>query len=58
VLVGIDEETALVGSGDDFTVHGEKSVWRLERDGTRSQLRAGEYLGLSATTPHKQAPQT
>ena len=58
VLVGIDEETALVGSGDDFTVHGEKSVWRLDRDGTRSQFRAGEHLELPVARPHKQAPQS
>jgi len=50
-LVGIDEETALVGNGDNFTVRGNKSVWRIDRDGTRLQFRAGERLELAATTP-------
>ncbi len=49
-LVGIDEETALVGSGDNFIVRGNKSVWRIDRDGTRVQFRAGERLLLAATT--------
>ena len=40
-LVGIDEETALVGDGDRFTVRGNKSVWRIDRDGTRRQFRRG-----------------
>lgn len=51
VLVGIDEETALVGTGDKFTVRGKKSVWRIDRDGTRLQFRPGERLKLAATTP-------
>jgi cyanophycinase-like exopeptidase len=33
VLLGIDEETALVGGPDSWTVRGHRSVWRLERDG-------------------------
>ena len=37
-LVGIDEETALVGAGDRFIVKGHKSVWRIDRDGTRAAL--------------------
>jgi cyanophycinase-like exopeptidase len=32
-LLGIDEETALVGGPDVWTVRGHRSVWRLERDG-------------------------
>ena len=51
VLVGIAEETALVGTGDKFTVRGKKSVWRIDRDGTRLQFRPGERLKLAATTP-------
>ncbi len=51
VLVGIDEETALVGNGDTFCVRGEKSVWRIERDGTRLQFRRGEQIELAETAP-------
>lgn len=50
-LIGIDEETALVADGDDFTVRGNKSVWRIDRDGTRLEFRAGEQLALPATAP-------
>ena len=48
-LVGIDEETALVGTGDKFTVRGKKSVWRIDRDGTRLQFKPGERLEFPAT---------
>lgn len=44
VLVGIDEETALVGGGDQFAVRGKKSVWRLDRDGSRSEFKPGEQI--------------
>jgi cyanophycinase len=33
VLLGIDEETALVGGPERWTVQGHRSVWRLEREG-------------------------
>ncbi|MGO8725050.1 MAG: Type 1 glutamine amidotransferase-like domain-containing protein [Acidimicrobiales bacterium] len=46
ILVGIDEETALVSQGDSFAVRGKKSVWRIERDGTRSQFKPGEQMEL------------
>jgi hypothetical protein len=51
VLVGIDEETALVSSGNGFTARGNNSVWRIDRDGTRLQLKAGEQLEFSRTAP-------
>jgi len=51
VLVGIDEETALVGEGASFRVRGRKSVWRLERDGTRTQFIPGEQVELAVTAP-------
>ena len=50
-LVGIDEETALVADGEGFTVRGNKSVWRIDRDGTRLEFRAGEQLAVPATAP-------
>jgi cyanophycinase len=51
VLVGIEEETALICSGTDFTVRGAKSVWRIDRDGTRLKFKAGERLELAAAAP-------
>lgn len=50
-LIGIDEETALVTDGDAFTVRGNKSVWRIDREGTRLEFRAGEQLTVAATAP-------
>ena len=45
-VLGIDEETALVGGPVEWEVQGRQSVWVLTRDG-RTPLRAGERL----TTP-------
>jgi cyanophycinase len=39
-VLGIDEETALVGGPSDWTVMGRQSVWRLTSEG-REQLPAG-----------------
>ena len=50
-LVGVDEETALVAIDADFVVRGKKSVWRIDRDGTRSQFKAGERLELATAAP-------
>ncbi|MGO9963476.1 MAG: Type 1 glutamine amidotransferase-like domain-containing protein [Acidimicrobiales bacterium] len=55
-LVGIDEETALIWSGNSFTVRGKKSVWMLDRDGTRLEFRAGQRLELPATVPRMTSP--
>lgn len=45
-LVGIDEETAMVGGPEQWRVEGRGSVWELGR-GTRTQVPAG----LSLVTP-------
>ena len=45
-VVGIDEETALVGGPVEWTVEGRQSAWLLTRDG-REEFRAGTTL----TTP-------
>ncbi|HEY7175171.1 MAG TPA: Type 1 glutamine amidotransferase-like domain-containing protein [Micromonosporaceae bacterium] len=42
-LVGVDEETALVGGPDEFVVAGHQSAWVLG-DGRRRQLAVGEKL--------------
>ena len=42
-LVGVDEETALVGGPDEFTVAGHQSAWVLGQ-GKRRQLAAGATL--------------
>jgi cyanophycinase-like exopeptidase len=39
-VIGVDEETALVGGPRDWTVQGRQSAWRLTEDG-REQLAAG-----------------
>ena len=42
-LVGIDENTALVGGVNSWTVKGEQSVWVLTHDG-REEFKAGQTL--------------
>lgn len=45
MLVGVDEETALVGGPDVFTVRGSQSAWILG-EGRRQRVAAGETLRL------------
>jgi cyanophycinase-like exopeptidase len=45
-VVGVDEETALVGGPRDWTVQGRQSVWLLTRDG-----REERPVGAAVTTP-------
>jgi hypothetical protein len=45
-LVGIDEDTAIVGGPETFTVAGRQSAWLL-RDGTRHEYKAGDQLTLA-----------
>jgi Cyanophycinase and related exopeptidases len=45
-VVGIDEDTALVGGPETFTVAGRQSVWLL-RDGRRQEVKVGEQLTLA-----------
>jgi cyanophycinase-like exopeptidase len=45
-IIGIDEETALVGGPSEWTVQGRQSAWRLTAEG-REELPAG----TSVTTP-------
>ena len=56
VLVGIDEETALVSGNGGFVVRGEKSAWRLDADGTRTPFKAGESLELGTSFPEGSEP--
>lgn len=46
-LVGVDEDTALVGGPEEFTVQGRQSAWLLG-DGRRQQYPAGSTLTLAA----------
>jgi len=46
-LVGIDEETALVGGPETFTVAGRQSVWLLG-DGRRRELKPGTEVTFTA----------
>ena len=42
-VLGIDEDTALVGEGDAWMVHGRQSVWVLTREG-RTPYSAGDVV--------------
>ena len=44
-VVGVDEDTALVGGPNDFTVHGRQSAWLLSA-GKRQEFTAGSSLHL------------
>ena len=44
-VVGIDEDTAILGGPESFTVHGRQSAWLLS-DGARRRFRAGEKIDL------------
>lgn len=47
ILLGIDEDTALVGGPHEWTVHGRGCVWWLHREG-RVAYAAGQQLDLRA----------
>jgi cyanophycinase-like exopeptidase len=47
-VIGVDEETALVGGPTQWTVQGRQSAWRLTRDG-RERLPAGTSVTTLAT---------
>ncbi len=49
-VVGIDEDTALVGGPDDWQVMGRQKVWVLGPDGRQGHA-AGEWLHLPAGPP-------
>lgn len=50
-VIGVDEETALVGGPREWTVQGRQSAWRLTREG-REQLPAGATV-TTGTEPSK-----
>jgi cyanophycinase-like exopeptidase len=45
-LVGIDEDTTVVGGPEEWTVHGRGGAWVLSPDGGRRGAHAGETLHL------------
>jgi hypothetical protein len=45
-VVGIDEDTAIVGGLEEFTVHGRQSAWLLS-DGKRREFPAGSKIVLA-----------
>src|SRR5439155_10183009 len=49
-LVGVDEETALVGGPDEFVVAGHRSAWVLGA-GRRREIPAGGTLRIGAAAP-------
>jgi hypothetical protein len=44
--VGIDENTALVGSENEWIVKGKQSVWVLTNEG-RTEFKSGQVLRIS-----------
>jgi cyanophycinase-like exopeptidase len=50
-VVGIDEETALVGGPDHWVVAGRQSAWSLDRDGTRVRHGPGATVELGRGAP-------
>jgi cyanophycinase len=50
LLVGVDEETALVGGPEVFTVRGRQSAWVLG-EGRRQRVAAGETLRVPVPSP-------
>jgi cyanophycinase-like exopeptidase len=53
-VIGVDEDTALVGGPVEWTVQGRQSAWRLTQDG-REQLPAGTTV-LTPISPEGQGP--
>ena len=46
-VIGIDEETALVGGPERFEVMGRQAAWLLGRDGTRRRYGPGDQVSLA-----------
>jgi cyanophycinase-like exopeptidase len=46
-IIGIDEDTAMVGGPTDWRVMGRGSVWILDRPGVRIQHGDGEAFSLA-----------
>jgi cyanophycinase len=44
-VIGVDEETALVGGPDEFTVRGRRSAWLLDGNG-RTRLASGQTIRI------------
>jgi cyanophycinase-like exopeptidase len=47
-VVGIDEDTAIVGGPEEYTVHGRQSAWLLS-DGKRQEFRPGSPIHLASS---------
>ncbi|MGH9303549.1 MAG: Type 1 glutamine amidotransferase-like domain-containing protein [Acidimicrobiales bacterium] len=48
VVVGIDEETAIMGDGRRFTVAGRRSAWHLSGHGERTEYKEGAVLDIDS----------
>jgi cyanophycinase-like exopeptidase len=46
-VVGVDEETAIVGGPEEWEVQGRQSAWLLHPDGSREQMPPGTTFGIS-----------
>ena len=48
-VVGVDEETAIVGGPEEWEVQGRQSAWLLHPDGSREEMPPGTSFGISRT---------
>jgi cyanophycinase len=51
LVVGIDEDTALVGGPVRFVVKGRRSVWEIGRDGSRREFPSGATVDILSPAP-------
>ena len=51
LVVGIDEDTALVGGPVRFVVKGRRSVWEIGRDGSRREFPTGATVDILSPAP-------
>jgi cyanophycinase len=51
LVIGIDEETALVGGPVRFVVKGRRSVWEIGRDGSRREFPSGATVDILSPAP-------
>jgi cyanophycinase-like exopeptidase len=54
-VVGVDEDTALIGGPEEWTVAGRQAAWLLS-EGRRRRFSAGESLVLPAGSHEERAP--
>ena len=56
ILIGVDEDTALVSGPEGWRVNGRQQVWVIEPDGRRTAHPAGATVALPAISPGRANP--